>query len=336
MGRQRQGPRCRSPLIDEFAASLRINALGTARAYPADVEAFARFHGATTPSEIDDLLERTTTSHVRRWSLGLSDIPNLGDDEEARRQRDRRNRLISRKLSGLASFFRYQIAMERREDNPVEGVPRPPRSKRLPHVININEVHQVLSVHPERGQTWQIKRDDAILQLLYGSGLRRAELVGLDLQHIDIVGKTAHVFGKGSKDRVVDLTDPCVSALAAYLDVRPARFKGKSKGDIIDRSAEEALFVSREGRRLSTRQVHEIFRRRKKASALDRRATPHTLRHACATHMIERGADLETVRQLLGHESLQTTQIYVNISREHRRKTHERTHPANSPDWDSN
>jgi site-specific recombinase XerD len=319
----------RSPLIDEFATTLRVNAVGTARAYPVDVWQFALSRGATSPSQIDEALSSATPSHVRQWVLALSDIGRVSDDEEARRKQVRRNRLITRKLAALGTFFRHQIAMERRKDNPADDIKRPPRSKPLPHVLNENEVTTLLKTKVDQRYDWLRQRDDAIMKLLYGSGVRRAEAVGLDMGSIDLEARTVHVTGKGSKDRVIPLSKPCVVALKAYLDVRPTRFGGKPKDDDIERGAREALFLSREGRRLSTRQLHTLFTKRKRASGITRTLTPHTMRHSCATHMIENGADVETVRQFLGHESLATTQIYTNVSQEHRKRVYEQTHPAN-------
>jgi integrase/recombinase XerD len=313
MGRKRnedQAPA--SPLISEFAAHLKLEvgaAVGTARAYPADLLQFAHWLGALQPAEIDRELAGVAASHVRRW------VMHLMEGERTEQEQAQRNRLVSRKLSALRSFFRLQKREGRRSDDPTAEVKRPRVTRGLPHVLSVVEVQGLLNTKADSGPEWQRLRNITIMEMLYGSGVRRSELVRLNVDDVDAERRVARVFGKRRKVRQVFLSTPAAEALEKYLGVRPA-------------SEETALFLSREHRRLSDRQLYTIFRDRKRRSGITKRATPHTMRHSFATHMIENGADLITVKELLGHESVATTQIYTNVSLEHMRRTYEKSHPS--------
>jgi integrase/recombinase XerD len=152
------------------------------------------------------------------------------------------------------------------------------------------------------------------MELLYASGIRRAELVGLNLSDVDCDRRLMRVIGKGNKQRTVFINQAAADAILKYLAVRP-------------RSADEALFLSRRKSRLSHRQAWVIFREFAQLSGLIKHVTPHVMRHSFATHLLENGADIVTIKELLGHESLSTTQIYTNVSLEHMRKSYEEAHP---------
>ncbi|MBV8246547.1 MAG: tyrosine-type recombinase/integrase [Candidatus Eremiobacteraeota bacterium] len=157
-------------------------------------------------------------------------------------------------------------------------------------------------------------RDIAIMELLYASGIRRAELVGLNLSDVDLERRVMRVVGKGNKQRMVFINRAASDAIRNYLGVRP-------------RTVDEALFLSRRKQRLSHRQAWVVFRTFAQLSGLTKHVTPHVMRHSFATHLLENGADIMTIKELLGHESLSTTQIYTNVSLEHMRRSYEEAHP---------
>jgi site-specific recombinase XerD len=161
---------------------------------------------------------------------------------------------------------------------------------------------------------FQRARDAAMLEVLYASGIRRAELVGLNVNDVDLGRRRMRVIGKGNKERLVIINLTAVDALRRYLALRPA-------------SADPAFFLSRRKRRLSVRQLWEIFRDIAAVSKVTARVTPHTLRHSFATHLLENGADIMTIKELLGHESLASTQIYMKATIDHMSKVYDAAHP---------
>ncbi len=320
MGRRLGEPRpSASPLLGEFAAYLKLErsqSVGTASGYASDVEQFARWLGGTTAESIDEALGSASTSDVRRW------VMHFMEGRRSEQQQAKRDRLVVRKLAALRSFFGLQRREGRRSDEPTVDVRRPKVRKALPHVLDAEDTQKLIHASIERRVDWLRLRDDALMEMLYGSGVRRGELVRMNLGDIDLDRKVARVFGKGRKERMVFISTPAAAALVKYLNVRPS-------------SEDSAVFLSREHRRLSDRQLYEIFRARKERSGISGKASPHILRHSFATHMVENGADLATVGELLGHESLATTQIYVNVSLEHKRRLYLETHPAERGDEDS-
>ncbi len=294
------------PLVAEFAAHLRLErgqSPRTAEEYARDIEVFGDFlepgHLQGTPFE---KLLSTTPSDIRRFVMELMG-PRAYNPTSVRR-----------KLAALRSFFALQRREGRRTDNPAADVPPPKAAKRLPHVMSEGEVGTLLRTRIAGRSDEQRLRDTAIMELLYASGIRRAELVGLDLSDVDTERRLLRVTGKGNKQRTVFINLAAAEAIRAYLGVRP-------------RSTDSALFLSRRKKRLSYRQAWAIFQSYAKLSGLTKHVTPHVMRHSFATHLLENGADLVTIKELLGHESLATTQIYTNVSLEHMRRNYEEAHP---------
>lgn len=227
-------------------------------------------------------------------------------------------RTVARKLSTLRRYFRWAVQRGLLAADPTTGLSGPTPEGRLPRVLSKPELDALIS--GERASIvdddeHRRRRDEAIVELLYGSGLRVAELCSLTLDAVDLQGARITVWGKGSKQRVVPLTTPAREALDAYLS--------RSRQSLItNTSPVDALFVNLRGAVLTPRDVRRV---------LDRRATvatnPHALRHTFATHLLDGGADLRTVQELLGHEDLATTQIYTHVSRERLRSVLESTHP---------
>ncbi|MGD0115800.1 MAG: site-specific tyrosine recombinase/integron integrase [Dehalococcoidia bacterium] len=221
---------------------------------------------------------------------------------------------IARKLSTLRSFYRFLQQVERIAANPCEGMRGPKQARRLPSFLSEEEV-SALVVAPEP-DTPQGLRNRALLELLYAAGVRVGEVFNLNAGDLELSpeGGLLRVRGKGNKQRVVLVGRPAARALKRYLrQGRPALAKG----------AQEALFLNRDGERLSTRAVQTIVRKAALAAGLDRRAHPHLLRHTFATHMLDGGADLRVVQELMGHANANTTQIYLHVTEARQRQVYD-------------
>ena len=224
---------------------------------------------------------------------------------------------IARKLACLRSFYRFAQREAEVERNPAQHVLTPRRGERLPNVLTVQEMASMLKV-PDLG-TPQGLRDRAILELLYAAGLRVSELVALDFNGIDWGRAEARIWGKGSKERIVVLGQLALTALKRYIEHgRPALAAGKSSG---------ALFIHRRGGRLSDRSVRELVATYARLAGIGRAVSPHTLRHTFATHMLDGGADLRVVQELLGHSNLATTQMYTHVSQQQARRIYMSAHP---------
>lgn len=217
----------------------------------------------------------------------------------------------SRKLSSTKSFLRYLVRTGVLGTNPARSVKGPRLEKRLPGFLTQFQVQQALSP-PDDNET--ALRDHAIIETIYGSGLRASELVGLDTDSIDYEAETVRVRGKGNKERILPLGRTEATAIKTYLSAR--RHKEA-----------KAIFLNQRGGRLTTRSVQNIVRRVLSRVSGAAATNPHALRHAFATHLLERGADLKAVQELLGHSSLSTTQVYTHLTVERLRKVYDRCHP---------
>jgi integrase/recombinase XerC len=218
---------------------------------------------------------------------------------------------IARKLATVRSCFRFMARREIVDVNPARQLTSPRLPKRLPSVLPKDESKDLLDAPATDSESG--RRDRALLELLYASGLRAAECCGLDLEDLDRRHGTVRVMGKGSKERVLPVGEVALDALDAYLDRR-----GGGHGP---------LFRNARGGRLTTRSVQSIVGRRARAAGLARRVTPHTLRHTFATHLLGEGADLRLIQELLGHSRLSTTQRYTHVSPEHLMKVYDAAHP---------
>ncbi len=224
---------------------------------------------------------------------------------------------IARRLSQLRSFGRFLVREGVVGTNPFLVVSSPKVPKRLPKVLSVEDTVALLSA-PDTG-TAQGLRDYAILEVLYSGGLRVSELVGLNLSSINWSRKELTVWGKGAKERIVLLGTPAMEALRAYID--------RGRPELASQKATNALFLNRLGGRLSTRSVMNIIQKCRRMAGLQKQVTPHVLRHSFATHLLDGGADLRSVQELLGHARLATTQIYTHVSQSRAREVYLRSHP---------
>jgi integrase/recombinase XerC len=227
---------------------------------------------------------------------------------------------VARRISAIRSFFRWMGRERRITGNPAEGLRAPRRPRTLPRVLTSAEVERLLETQADDAveASWQELRDRALLETLYSTGARVAEVAGLDRRHLDLDGGTVRLHGKGRKERLGALGRPCVAALSTYFAATRAQGRRRDA---------RAVFLNRWGERLSARGVARVLERRVARAGLPSGVHPHTLRHSFATHLLERGANLREVQELLGHKNVSTTQIYTHLTLEHLVRVYERAHP---------
>lgn len=224
---------------------------------------------------------------------------------------------LARKLASVRSFLHFLQQRGDIHDNAARHVPSPKVRRPLPNVLPIDQIFTLLDAQVTPATPLSL-RDQAILELLYATGIRVSELVMLDLQDVDLQAGTLRVQGKGRRERQAFFGQTATRALRAYLEVRPT---------IVQAQARDALFVNHRGSRLSTRGVQLLVKRHSQRTGLPRRTSPHTLRHAFATHLLDNGADLRAIQELLGHQQLSTTQKYTHVSTDHMLAVYDRAHP---------
>lgn len=226
------------------------------------------------------------------------------------------HRSAARKISAVRSFFRWLVQQELRRDDPAHRLKSPKYRASLPHALTVEEMRTLLESGWRRGPLGL--RDRALMETMYGAGLRAQEAVGLNLRDIDRSGGLLKVTGKGDKERIVPVGRVALAALDDYLIRARPQLTGRE---------EAAVFVNRDGHRLSSRSVGRIVKAVLARTAVHQRVSPHWLRHSFATHLLEGGADLRVVQELLGHARLSTTQIYTKITLERLEAVYERAHP---------
>lgn len=289
--------------LEEFALHLATQGKTpqTRAAYLKDLRGFDRFLRATAPHE---QLLTASTVEISRFVQGM-----------VTRKPPLANSSIARRVAAIHAFYRFARKTGLRDDDPARDIDRPPQPERHPKPLPTRQIDALLGVKPVAGRAEHlVLRDRAILLTLYASGVRRAELVGLDLDDVDLERYEMQVLGKGNRRRKVFITPVAADAIARYLNKRP---NGK----------DNALFLSRRRTRLSGRQLWAIVREAAKIAGLEK-LHPHRLRHSFATHLLENGADLRTIQKLLGHKHIATTEIYADKSIEHMRVTYEQAHPG--------
>ena len=290
--------------IEAFLEALRLRAVSehTLAAYESDLcdfETFLKSRNAAIES-IDHLVIRDF----------------LGQLYERRLEKTS----VSRQLACLRTFFKFLVRDGRLKTNPAELISSPRLPKKLPSYLSEDEA--AIVVEMPAGDAFKDLRDRAILELLYASGLRVRELVGLNDENLDMAQQLVRVFGKGRKQRIVPFGEFAARALTAYVEVRDRQGLALSEDD-----GQTPVFVSVNGRRLNARDVQRLVEKTRMGLPSGRRLTAHTLRHSFATHLLENGADLRAIQELLGHSSLATTQKYTHVSLEHLRAEYDKAHP---------
>ncbi|MGA7356934.1 MAG: tyrosine-type recombinase/integrase [Candidatus Cybelea sp.] len=271
----------------------------TVAAYERDLMEFTAFLRET---EASAALQAVKPTQIRQYIAHLFDA--RGCD----------SRTVCRKLSSIRALYRFLKITGILENDPAAAIPGPSIAKKRPAPLKVDEVMKLLRTSLAGRSDAARRRDNAIMELFYASGMRRAELAGVRLADVDLAERTIRVTGKGNKERLVVINRAAADAIEAYLRVRP-------------RSADPALFLGRGGKALTPKHVWRIFRAIYQISGVQKHASPHTLRHSFATHLVENGVDLETVRELLGHESLATTGVYLQLAMGHKRRAYDEAHP---------
>ncbi|MBI4004299.1 MAG: tyrosine recombinase XerC [Candidatus Omnitrophica bacterium] len=283
--------------IERFLHYLRVERNAsphTCQNYQLDLRQFVAFLGHQRVREVSPL-------EIRRF------VAHLGTVQVSRRT-------TARKLSCLRSFYRFLCREGILSSNPAAVIPTPRLEKRLPAFLDEAQVVRLLEAPTM--EKWLGWRDRALLETLYSTGIRVSELVGLNLEDLDEISGTIIVRGKGKKERLCPIGETALSAIRGYLAKRPKQLR-----------VPYALFVSQKGVRLTVRQVDRLLQRYIAQGHLPANISPHSLRHSYATHLLERGADLRSVQELLGHASLSTTQIYTHITPQRLKKIYDQAHP---------
>ena len=286
--------------FDDFLALEQGASVQTSRAYKLDIARFVGYvsvKGASSPSEISARMLREYVYHLK--DLGLSPAS------------------IRRNVSAVRSYFKFLLGEGHIVRDPSERLETPKRWRTLPEVLGIEEIEKLLAA-PSLDEPLAF-RDRAMLELAYGAGLRVSEWISLSVRDVMLPDHLVRVFGKGSKERLVPIGRRAIGAIAIYLrELRPKLEKGEGKG---------ILFLNARGQPLSRMGAWKILRKYVDQAGITKPVSPHTLRHSFATHLLEGGADLRAVQEMLGHVDISTTQIYTHVDREYLRTVHKQFHP---------
>lgn len=284
-------------ILDNFMEELirRDYSDNTIKSYRIDIEEFFDFLKKNEIVEINNI-KRTT---IRDF---MGELLSYGYKKSS----------VARKLSAIKSFFRFLVRNEVMSNNPAISIKTPKKDRNLPSFLSEREMEEVLESLPVK-KDLEV-RNKAMIEILYGTGIRASEMVNLDIKDLDFNEKSIRIFGKGKKERIVPLTGKAHEWLLKYVrDIR-----GDKSG---------AVFLSKSGIRLTQRDLQRIVKKSISRVATLHQMSPHTIRHTFATHLLNRGADLRAIQELLGHESLSTTQIYTHMSIEKLKKEYKRAHP---------
>ncbi len=262
--------------------------------------------------DLQDLLGFCGSEGIERWAQ--LDLHHLRAYVASRHRSGLSGRSLQRVLSAVRGLYHYLLREGWVEDNPAVGVRAPKSPRRLPATLDVDQVGQLLDLHP--GEPLD-RRDHAMMELLYSSGLRLSELVRLDLAHLDLADGTVRVTGKGAKVRLVPVGRKARAALELWIRVRSD----------MARAGTQALFLSRNGRRIGPRAVQLRLRRWAIRQGLGTNLHPHRLRHSFASHLLESSGDLRAVQELLGHANISTTQIYTHLDFQHLAVVYDQAHP---------
>jgi integrase/recombinase XerC len=323
-------------LVQQFINYLRAErhfSPHTAKCYAADLQQFCGFLcklkqvGVTTPgnghpSAIDDFAKLAPPPEVNGEDLNRMLLTVNTDDVRTLmgelRDHNYCKSTVARKLATLRSFYKFLVRRGYLTNNPVAPIRTPKQDKRLPKCLEEEQIEKLLA-NPDTTCLLGA-RDRAMLEVLYSTGMRVSELIALDVGDVDLTSNVVRVAGKGKKRRVIPLGPGAVQTILHFLDLR----RNDPRNNTFDG---DALFINKHGHRLSTRSVRRKLDKYLLDAGLDLSVSPHTLRHSFATHMLRRGADLRSVQEMLGHQSLSTTQIYTHLSGQTVKENYEKAHP---------
>jgi integrase/recombinase XerC len=314
------------PHVDRFLEYLELErnfSAHTIRSYTADLVQFARFLLCDEPeTDLDDLpdldADPDTGGRLTERLIGV-DAMDVRSFLAGMRTHGYSKSTVARKLASLRSFYKYLVRKGVVNASPVAVIRTPRQDKKLPSCLTVEQIRDLLNA-PDQSTLGGL-RDRAILETIYSAGLRISELVGLNVEDLDEFNEALRVRGKGRKERLVPLGSHAVEAIYRYCFQRSATFGLPQRGP---------LFINKHGKRLSDRSIRRRLTKYLQMAGIDQHASPHTLRHSFATHMLNAGADLRSVQELLGHESLSTTQIYTHLTTRRLKSVYERAHPLGS------
>jgi len=292
-------------LVKKFIIALRQRSfsLNTIHAYRHDLEEFSGFYREKFQGAAAGEFEKSARVIIRAYLAFLA-------------KKNLNSATVSRKIYALRSFFKFLMQENIVAQNIFKYISSPKLEKSLPVFMSKDEMKGLLDL-PKDSSKFGL-RDQVMFEVLYSCGLRISELVSLNLDSIDFFGNTVRVIGKGNKERIVPIGDVALKALYKYLDLRKK---------ILANPAEKALFVNYRGSRISDRYVRKILDKWISFLALNKKVSPHVIRHSFATHMLDEGCDLRSVQEMLGHKSLATTQVYTHVTAERLKKVYEKAHP---------
>lgn len=284
--------------IEKFINYLKIEKNASAHTiinYSVDLKNFSAFLGESSVESVNYLFLRKYLAHMKEKNYS--------------------KRTIARKLASLRSFFKFLYREGYLKANPASGISTPKLDKKLPIFLDTDEVTKLIEAPDEKDLAGL--RDRAIMEALYSTGMRVSELVGMSLNDIDFISGVIKVFGKGKKERLAPIGDKALRAIRNYVGKRGAAKLSDKK----------AVFLNKGGGRLTDRSVRRIIEKYIKRVSLREGVSPHTLRHSFATHLLNRGADLRSVQELLGHMNLSTTQIYTHVTTQRLKEVYDKAHP---------
>jgi tyrosine recombinase XerC len=282
--------------IDKFINYLKVERNAsehTIANYSIDLSVFKAFLGERDIGQIDHLVLRRFLAELRAKSYA--------------------KRTVARKLASLRSLFKFLYREGLIKKNPMTSISTPKLDKKLPVFLDVDKMKKLLECPGEDEASGL--RDRALMETLYSTGIRVSELVGLDVDDVDFISGVIKVFGKGSRERIAPIGEPALSAIRKYIDKRR---------EVKDK---DAVFLNKSGRRLSDRSVRRVINKHIRTCSIAEKISPHSLRHSFATHLLDRGADLRSVQELLGHMNLSTTQIYTHVTMDRLKSVYDKAHP---------
>lgn len=289
----------------DYMRAVRNVSPNTIKGYATDIAQFVGFMEdegyGTAPGDVNSRIVRRYLARLQRQGNG--------------------KRTIVRKMSSLRAFFKYMVRKKLIGVDPMLGLSGPKIDKRLPKFLRPEQI-EALMLRPDTTDPIGA-RDAAILEVMYATGCRVSEIAGMNLANMDLRAGEIKVLGKGAKERITLIGRAAQEALSGYLHNARPRLLAKRKGG----SSEDAVFLNRDGGRLAVRSIHRLLDKHFGAVSDELKISPHVLRHTFATHMLENGADLRSIQELLGHVSLSTTQVYAHVTQERLKKVYEQAHP---------
>ena len=326
-----------STVIQEFISYLKFEkhfSEHTAKCYGADLQQYVDFLSGYAGSQTDQAAgsanpwesqSNTTTTTQTQTQVHIDELLITADVNTIRRYMAElgghhySKSTTARKLATLRSFYKFLVKRDYVTSNPVVSIKTPKQEKKLPKFLEYEQVVRLLNTPPSN--TWLGARDRAMLEVLYSTGMRVSELVSLNMDDVDFLGEVIHIRGKGKKERLCPIGSSALRSIQHYIEFRNRRMANDSNFD------SRVLFANKHGKRLSTRSVRRKMDKYLVEAGLDPGISPHTLRHSFATHMLNNGADLRSVQELLGHQSLSTTQIYTHVTTSRMNEQYQDAHP---------